>query len=247
MPFDDFQDTTKLAEAFERAKVRDDLNNDMAGRETGRIRRVVHDDIGPAVEKRKAQERLERLLAETALQALLADPVYRKRWEDFGTFLETYATAAKSALQQAIETSGLAHHAVREALENAHTLDGKAVFETDDGRYVYRNGIEVDPNNAARIVRNKDAISYADFLLLEAAAQNSDRAITDIRVYKEKLDSAEAKRTDPDNPYKSPEEMEAEQEHLESVVPDAVREVLNVPGAGSAGPQPDAAASKPII
>lgn len=39
MPYDDFREITRLSEVFHRAQVMGDLNNDMAGRETGRIRR----------------------------------------------------------------------------------------------------------------------------------------------------------------------------------------------------------------
>lgn len=223
---EDYRDLAARAAETARAELRHAFNNSMAGRETGRIDvAFVGENSRTAEAEKRRKKRAERIL-ETTLQSLLTDPVYRKRWEEFGTFLKTYATAEQTALERAIEASNLAHHAVRQALEDAHTLDGKAVFETDDGRYVYRNGTEVDPNQADRIVRSKEAISYADFLLLEEAARSSDRAVADIRTYQDKLDAVKAKRTNPDNPYKSIEEMGAEQERLERDAPQSVKNAI---------------------
>ena len=91
MPYDDFTKITRLTEVFEQARVQNDLNNDIAGREVGRMRRVDHGDVGTAIEAKKRRERNDRLLFETALDALMRDPVYRKRHETFGQFLDSYS------------------------------------------------------------------------------------------------------------------------------------------------------------
>lgn len=223
---DDYVKMAKLVAEAERAELRHAFNNSMAGRETGRMDVAFVGEAARKIEAEKRRKRLANLTFETALQTLLADPVYRARWERFGTFLATYATVAQTALERAIEASTAAKDALHEALENAHMLNGRPVFETEYGRFVYADSAEIDPGEAGDIVMSGDAVSYEDYQALENRAAEAERAIEDIYAFQEKLDAAEAKRTDPDNPYESPEEMDAEQKLFEQTVPQAIEIVL---------------------
>lgn len=223
---DDYVKMAKLVAEVERTELRDAFNNSMAGRETGRMDVAFVGEAARTIEAEKRRRRLANLTFETALQTLLTDPVYRKRWEEFGTFLETYSNAAQAALARAIEASEAAQAAVQQALENANMLDGKAVFETDDGRYVYADGTEIEPARADQIVPGGDVISYAKYQQRVQAAQEADDAVAEIRRYQKDLTATEERRTNPDNPYKTPQDMDAEQKRLEETAPDKVREQL---------------------
>ena len=226
MPLDDFQKVTKLADAFQRAQLDHHLNLDRAGINAGQMVRVRHDNVTITPEQKKAKEGFANLVLELNLRDLLNDPVYRKRWEEFGTFLADYSAAAQTALERAMEIAEAAHEAVERSLENAHRLDGKAVFETDDGRFVYADGAEIAPDAYGRIARNPNANTYAEHLLLIEAAANADAAVAKTKDYQARLNAAEARRHDPDNHYKSTDEMDAEQHRIEETAPDAVQHVL---------------------
>ncbi|MEM7664102.1 MAG: hypothetical protein AAF292_17810 [Pseudomonadota bacterium] len=217
MPFDeieDFQIAANLAEVFTRAQVTHDLNNDMAGRDTGRQHRVILPGAKDSAEQQKAKERFANLMFEILLQTLLDDPVYKARWELFGDFLATYSAAARTALDRAMDVAQAAHDAVREALHNAHNLDGQPIFDAGEGRFVYADGSEIDLADAERIIWNQKAISHADYLARVKAAKDADRTVTDIQLFQSELVKAEERRTSENNPYKSTEEMDADEQRL---------------------------------
>lgn len=227
MPFDDFEDNNRLMAAFDRARVSHELNLDRAGiTNSGHIARVIHDDVRISPEKRQEKARFANLMFQLTLQELLEDPVYRERWEKFGSFLATYSKAAQTALERAVELAEAAREAVRSSLNDAHKLDGEAVFETHDGRYVYADGREVAPSAYDRIKRSPNANTHAEHLLLLNAETSANASVSEIKRYQSQLDETERRRRDPENHYKSPEEMDAEQKRLEEIAPQAVKQAI---------------------
>lgn len=226
MPDGDFNKITRLQEVFERVRVQDDLNNDMAGRVVGRIRRVAHDGAGSVIEAKKRRERIDRLLFETTLDALMRDPVYRKRHEALGQFLDTYTTATETALDQAIAASEMANQALRDALDSASTLNGRAVFVTDDGRIVYADGQEIDPAQAGDVMWRKGAATYEQVIALQNQVETAQKNIEEISGYQTQLDTARKRHQSSDNPFGSAEDMDAEQKRLEDLAPDVVTKAV---------------------
>ncbi len=224
MPFDDFEHLERLSAVFRRAQVLDDLNNDMAGRETGRIRRVVHGDVGERVEERKRQQRQDSLLIETALDAMLRDPVYRARYEAFGAFLDTYETATQTALERAAELSDAAQATLTTLSEAASTLDGQPVFVSEDARIVDADGLDIDPADAERVIWREGAPGYEEYATAKDAAEDAKQTLEDIEAYQAELDDARQRWADEDAPM-TKDEMDALEKDLKESAPEMVRRI----------------------
>lgn len=226
---DEFQTLVRLSDDFHRATVLQHIELDRGGVEAGQMVRIEHGHVKLEIEKRKVKERLDRLMFETALAALLADPVYRARHEAFGNFLDERQAAARTALERAIEVSEAAHAAVQDALNGTNMLDGRAVFVTKDGRIVYADGTEINPADAGRVEWRGGAKTYEEYLALIEAARAADATLGNISAFRERLETAREKWQSPDNPYGSVEEFDAEERSLEEDMPKSVREILDTP------------------
>lgn len=174
MPFDDFHEVTKLADAFHRAQVVHHLNLDRGGVNAGQITRVHHDDVKLTPEDKKAEKRFADLIFEITLQALLDDPVYKKRWEEFGDFLTLVETQTDNWI--ATVRAGLADIRAKldDMRENANRLpDGTRVYKFSDGRVIDADGNPVRAEVASGLVwtdRMPKAEEYVDALAREQDA-----------------------------------------------------------------------------
>lgn len=128
---------------------RDDYNNAIAGRETGRMLRFGA--------KSKAQTEADQRKAERvfrdALNRLLADPEYRTLYERLGERLDDAERAADQMLagiQAAIDV--LDQRIDEMDARAAKGPDGQPVFQTADGRVVNARGEELPPEIADGII-----------------------------------------------------------------------------------------------
>ena len=116
----------------------EDQQNELAGRETGRMARF---GVGVAREQEiKERERRERAYRDALERLLATDPEYRELYEALGDRLgEAEATADQTieALSAALDAQGDANQDMR---DRAPKIDGKAVFRYADGRVVDENG-----------------------------------------------------------------------------------------------------------
>lgn len=93
----DFHKRERLA-AKERDRLeRDDIQNEMAGRETNRMKRLGEVPGSPAAEK-KRREREERQKMDR-LAVLMSDPAYRALYEDVSNTLSEQQTRTQEQLQ----------------------------------------------------------------------------------------------------------------------------------------------------
>lgn len=185
-----------------------DLNDELAGREnTGRIKRFLSPEsrIETREEKRRDAE------FHNLLQYLLAnDPEYRALYENTQDRLEEIEHAVAEALQEVNE-----HIARME--EEAHTLNGKKVFFSRDGKRAYtENGEEVSAADMERITRNDDAPTWEDY---EAAKKERE----DITRYQEGVLSPIKERiNDKENPVPK-DELEGILDGMDKNAPPTVK------------------------
>ena len=232
MPFDDFDEITRLTAAFNQTQIADDLNNDMAGRDNGRQTRVIHGDVADTIEARKQRERVDNLLIETALATMLRDPVYRAQYEAFGEFLDTYNAATKTALAQATQNADAAQADLKSITDGASTLNGKPIFVTDDGRIVGADGMEIDPADAEHINWQEGAASFEDYTAAKATAKNAAREVERLKLYQAELDAAQERWKNEKDPIKKAE-MEAEKLRLKENAPNLVKNEIQASPTGS--------------
>ena len=153
----------RLAERFKRhAQSMDDFNNEMAGRDVGRISRFVGASSSGSVEGRHRREgqkdqdtRFQMMAATMAYQALLEDAieVLQKVQARISTVLDTVKNmrAADEVAQD------------QRAARAARLPDGSSVFRDDNGKVRRDNGEIVAAELAATIIWRGDEPGYEEW------------------------------------------------------------------------------------
>ena len=176
---------------------RDDLNNEAAGRDTGRITRF-HPDRDPELIRTRKQEDKRRI---SALMRLLEDPGYRAAydaaWDAFGDAQD----AVDQALLEAAEAIDRLTAYTDEMDARAHRLGNEAVFQDESGRFFRADGSALSDEETARVERSADAPSF------EARRQAGDaleaaqaRRAHVLEIQATVLDPARARLEDQDDP-----------------------------------------------
>ncbi|MEM6537383.1 MAG: hypothetical protein AAF668_06595 [Pseudomonadota bacterium] len=144
------------------ARAFDDQQNEVAGRDVGRMARFLGTDAGPEAE-RKRREKTEQALS--ALQQLLSsDPAYKALYESVWEKAERIslaATQALSALERNIASALDTLDEIREAA--AQLADGTLVFRATDGRILTENGRVLTGEEADGITWPENAPSWEAF------------------------------------------------------------------------------------
>lgn len=214
--------------ADERAAVRHDLNNEQAGRVTGRIQRHgTRDDNSPEGLKRKRerdaafQNALERLLLE--------DPIYAARYHRAERFLSTAESIADQAIQSAISSlSGIetAHAAL---LDRANRLpDGRHVFRAADGRIVDIEGNTISPVDAASLQWRSGAPSFADVQRSRKALENAKLSVEELQSYRVDVLGTWRDRIDDEDDPITPEELDQLEADIIEKSPQAIRPTIEL-------------------
>lgn len=141
------EDIAKQRDARQRLE-RDDYNNAIAGRETGRMTRFG----AKSKDEREVKQRKAERVFRDALDRLMQDAEYLALYEQLGEDLsdaERNADQTIADIQIAIGKleDGIADMEARAA----KTLDGKSVFRTADGRVINEDGEELPPEIAEGI------------------------------------------------------------------------------------------------
>lgn len=192
-----------------REKERDfnDLNDELAGREnTGRVKRFLSPEARAEVQEEKRRETEFHNL----LQYLLVnDAEYRALFQKVSDRVNEIEIAVARALREANER-------IAEMEENAHTLDGKKVFFSRDGKRAYNeDGEEISAADMARITRSDDAPTWEDY---DAAKRERD----DITRYQDDvLNPIKERINDKENPVPK-DELEGMLDDLVGSIPKTV-------------------------
>ncbi|WP_299919454.1 hypothetical protein [uncultured Roseobacter sp.] len=110
----------------------DDLQNEIAGRETGRRARFLKDGPGSEAAKKKERDTQHREL--TRLAQLLNDPVYRAKYDSVLQQLSDAEQATEAAIDKLTDQIDDAQSELNDMMNNAARLpDGTRVFRDADG------------------------------------------------------------------------------------------------------------------
>lgn len=177
----------------------DDLNNEMAGRDVGRISRFLPDRDPRTIEQKKR----EKEARESALQRMLRDPAYAAAYREAWDAIDRAQAALDTAmLENAEEAERLADVIGMMESRAARLPDGRAVFRAADGSLRDADGHRLRGEaDAASLVIPSDAPSYEDYAATrDALVANRARAHHLSRVQTEVIDPAAARagnETDP--------------------------------------------------
>ncbi len=191
----------------------DDLNNERAGNETGRIRRFLHDRDPEVLEAKKRED--ERKLS--ALMRLLEDPAYRAAFDGAWAAYERAQSTVDDALNESVEAVERLTDYVEKMDARAHRLGDEAVFQDASGRFFWADGSPLSDEETSRVERSADAPSF------EARRQAGDaleaaqaRRAHILEIQATVLDPVRARLQDEDNPM-SQSELEAVTRDLDGV------------------------------
>ncbi|SDG29109.1 hypothetical protein [Thalassobaculum litoreum] len=214
---DEFHDREARLEAEQRRRIHDDLANETAGRETGRIKRLDHPGEEPVgARDRKEKEERDRTASLTRLQVLLNDPTYRALYNDTFDQLRTAETATEAALEEAHAALSQTETDLQSTLDNAARLpDGTRVFRDADGNIRTEDGELVSGPDAETIVWKGGEPSYEDLLARRKAEGDARQRVEDLLRYQnDVLGPAHDRMEDPDNPP-TPDELKQIQDDIE--------------------------------
>ncbi|SDG59429.1 hypothetical protein [Thalassobaculum litoreum] len=213
---DEFHDREARLEAEQRRRIHDDLANEMAGRETGRIKRLDHPGEEPVgARDRKEKEERERAASLTRLQVLLNDPAYRALYNDTFDQLRAAEAATEAALQDAHDALSQAETDLQSTLDSATRLpDGTRVFRDAVGNIRTEDGEIVSGPDAETIVWKGGEPSYEELLARRKAEGDARQRVEELLRYQnDVLGPARDRMEDPHNPP-TPDELKQIQDEI---------------------------------
>lgn len=203
----------------------DDLQNEMAGRDTGRIQR-----FGIAAGRdfeAKQEAKREKAYRDALHRLLMTDPEYRKLYEDLGTALSEAETAADTEIHRLESQLAQVEADLDDMRTNAPKVDGKAIFKASDGRVIDEDGNEVVGILANDIVWPPNSASADEYLTAKGAADEARAALDAWRGYRQDaLGDLRNRYEDGDNPM-TKDEMRDALEQIEHTQPKLISTATN--------------------
>lgn len=199
----------------------DDLQNEYAGRETGRMTRFLpQDSNSPEVLRKKRSEAAYRSL----LEILLEDPIYRARYDEVLQALTDAVAATEEALAMIASEIEQAFDAIEDLRGKAARLpDGTRVYRDAKGNIRREDGSIIDDTLAATIIWTGHEPSFEE---MQAAAD----ALATLQAQQDELDAfqnnvlgpAQNQMSDQDDPP-TLEELDQILTDIDQFMPDRVR------------------------
>lgn len=201
MKLDDDSEFERLTQRFARqARDFDDLQNEIAGREVGRIERFLPETAQSGGGSGKSKH--ERAEALTRLQLLLIEnPAYAALYAETAGVL----TDAQSRLEQALERVQLEIDRASLTFEEmrggaAQLPDGTRVYRDKNGVVRSEDGARVDDDLAASIVWKGDEPSFEDIQANVARGERLKALEVDIHAGQAEIGDMQTLMDDEDDP-----------------------------------------------
>ena len=202
----------------------DDLQNEIAGRETGRRARFLRD--GPGSEAAKKRER-DAQQALTRLAQFLNDPIYRAKYDRVLQVLSDAERATEAAIDQLNTKIITAQAELDDMMDRAARLpDGTRVFRDANGVVRRENGSVVDDHLADTIIWSGNEPSFEDVQDAEQRIDGLQTALDDVNRYQnDVLGPSRDRITDPDDPP-SLEGLDSIEDDIQSKMPQIVQDQM---------------------
>ncbi|WP_299628381.1 hypothetical protein [uncultured Tateyamaria sp.] len=212
------EDISKQLSKAKRQRDFDDLQNEISGADTGRMRKFLspNDDRSPDGKRRKAErERTRRTLEE-----LMRDPEYAALYTEFGDRLRGAETEADTALAMIERQLESAHQMIADLeARAARDPDGRLVFQHADGRVVYADGSDVDPAIAEGIIWPVDAPSSEDYFAAQTQRQALEDKRADWGTYRNDVLGDMRNRYDSEDPAMSLDDLKRDLDRIQRLNP----------------------------
>lgn len=202
----------------------DDLQNEIAGRETGRRARFLRDGPGSDAAKKKEQE-TQRALARLA--QMLLDPVYRAKYDSVLLVLSEAERATEAAIEHLTDQIQQAQTDLDELLNDAARLpDGTRVFRDANGVVRREDGSVVEDHLADTILWTGNEPSFEEMQAAKQRLEDLQASLDEVYGYQnDVLGPARDRITDPDNPP-SLDELDDLEDEIQKRMPAIVQEQM---------------------
>jgi hypothetical protein len=205
-----------------------DMQDEMAGRSTGRPARFFTGDSGGDTRKGKERKEAERAQFMSALQRMMADPVYAERYKAFDTKLRQAEESTVAVLMILNDRIDATKERLDEFREQADTLPGGTrVYRTADGEKAYtEDGRLLSGEEMESVAWSDDAPTWEEFEAQRQELEQLEQAKREVLDYQEDvLDPARERMNDPDDPI-SLEEIDGLEQSVEKGQPTAITAYL---------------------
>ena len=205
----------------------DDLQHEISGVDNGRMKRFLNatDERTPEGRRKKREgERSRQRLAD-----MLLDPVYARLHHQLGNKLIMAEAEADSALETLERQLSEIGHALA-AMEDRAARDpsGKLVFRYANGRVAYSDGSTVPDEILEGIIWPPHAPSAEDYFAVQAQRDQIEERLMEWESYRnEVLGSIRDTYDDEENPFQSPDDIQAALDQIESTRPPAPSVVVD--------------------
>ena len=213
---EDFEQLSQ--EASERKRIQDlkDLNDELAGRETGRIKRYLG---ATSADDPSSPNNRHRASSVSILdQLMISDPIYR----DMHHRTSQALAHAQNRLDQARDRFASMRQETETELEDmkaraARLPDGAAVFRDKNGAVRREDGSIVDQTLADTVLWRGDEPSYEDWKAANERLERLEEKEREVEAAQQEIGEMQDRLQDADNPP-SPEEMEDMQAHADEIL-----------------------------
>lgn len=202
-----------------------DINNEIAGRETGRAKRFsAADDAGnPDAERKKDERRINELLRR------LQDPEYAQLYKEAAKLITNADEAVERALRRLERDGELAAEKLDGIKSRAAELpDGRKVFQDKDGRLIAEDGSDVTDKRDTITGLSEGLARWEDYESARKRLEDIERRKRELRDYRDDvLEPARDRLSDPENPP-SKEELEDIIKRVRNMPADARAELMKM-------------------
>jgi len=210
----------------QRSQSFDDLQNEIAGRETGRNARFLHRDREAVAFRKKRSS--EDVIELTVLQQRLNDdPIYAEKYHDVLDLLDRVQSATEVAISKAEIELDTAQTDLNEMMDSANRLpDGTLVFQDEAGDVRTADGRVLSEEEREGIVWREGTPSYEDYIKQRQTVDDLIIQLDSLRTYQvDVLGAARDKVTDPDNPP-SMDDLDQIEDDIRGKAPEVIRKQI---------------------
>lgn len=217
---DSFKVITEAQSERRRVQNIDDLHNEMAGVDVGRISRFLSPEVRALLQEKRNGKSSSSLSALDMM--LLNNPAYADIYNNAMDRLADYEAATERALSKELTKLEAAEKSLNEILDQAATLpDGTRVFRDANGDVWTEADQKIDANIADQIEWQGSEPSRELYKQHLDTKRNANDSVHEIRVFQTEVGAVRERFTDPDNPP-SPEDIQNAFKALEERTPNAI-------------------------
>lgn len=195
----------KLADERRRQEL-DDLNNERAGRVTGRQERFLTQEMRDERDPNKKAQRQQEFISR--LQRLLAsDPAYKALYDDTFNKLKEAERKAEQVMEAAVLALENANNILQDILDRAARLsDGTRVFRDANGQVWSEDGHLIEGDTLNEIIWHGNEPSREELISSRQNVKQIETYIRDMQIYQTNvLGHIRNRMTDEDNLVKKDE------------------------------------------